>query len=102
MRCCPAVCLMAVVLAVFFSVFAWAEAPIGEPLQIELLPVVTAGLDHPLYVTHAGDGSKRLFIVEQGGRIRVLEQGALAPLPFLDITDRVRSGGEQGLLGVAF
>ena len=102
MRCRPAVCLTAVVLAVFFSAFAWAEAPIEDPFQIELLPVVTAGLDHPLYVTHAGDGSKRLFIVEQGGRIRVLEQGALAPLPFLDITDRVRSGGEQGLLGLAF
>ncbi len=102
MRCPLASCLKAAVLAVFFSAMAWADSPTEQPLQIELVPVITAGLDHPLYLTHAGDNSKRLFVVEQGGRIRVLEQGALTPLPFLDITDRVRSGGEQGLLGLAF
>jgi glucose/arabinose dehydrogenase len=43
-----------------------------------------------------------LFIVEQAGRIRIVQQGSLLPTPFLDITPLVRSGGEQGLLSVAF
>jgi glucose/arabinose dehydrogenase len=60
------------------------------------------GLDQPVFVTGAGDGSGRLFVAEQPGRIRVVLDGALSPTPFLDITDRVTSGGERGLLGVAF
>jgi glucose/arabinose dehydrogenase len=58
------------------------------------------GLANPLYITHAGDD--RLFIVEQPGRIRIVQQGTLLETPFLDITALVRSGGEQGLLSVAF
>lgn len=102
MRRPAAALLNAAVLAVFYSLTAWADPPSQRPLSIELLPVITTGLDHPLYLTHAGDGPKRLFVVEQAGRIRLVEQGVLAPLPYLDITDRVRSGGEQGLLGLAF
>jgi len=60
------------------------------------------GLDQPVFVTSAGDGSGRLFVAEQAGRIRVIENGALLPTPFLDIRDRVTSGGERGLLGLAF
>jgi len=60
------------------------------------------GLVQPLYVTHAGDGSGRLFIVEQGGRIRLLSQGTLQSVPFLDISELVLAGGERGLLGLAF
>lgn len=70
--------------------------------HVSVEPVVTAGLVQPLYVTHAGDGSGRLFVVEQGGRVRVIVGNALQPAPFLDLTDRVRSGGERGLLGMAF
>src|SRR6185369_9836869 len=69
--------------------------------QIDLEPVL-ADLDQPLYVTGAGDGSHRLFIVERQGRIKVLLPEAAAPTTFLDITDRVGSGGERGLLGLAF
>jgi glucose/arabinose dehydrogenase len=69
---------------------------------IALTPIVTGGLRDPLYVTHAGDGSGRLFVVEQPGRIRIVENGRLIEPPFLDISRRVRSGGEQGLLGLAF
>ena len=50
----------------------------------------------------AGDGSGRLFVAEQAGRIRVVEDGTLVDGPFLDITDRVTAGGERGLLGLAF
>jgi glucose/arabinose dehydrogenase len=52
-------------------------------------------------VEHAGDA--RLFVLEQGGRIRIIQDGILLPAPFLDISDRVGSAGnEQGLLGLAF
>ncbi len=68
---------------------------------IELQPVAD-GLSSPLYLTSAGDGSGRLFIVEQAGRIRILSGGELPDTPFLDISGRVRFGGERGLLGLAF
>lgn len=55
---------------------------------------VAAGLSQPLLATHAGDGSGRLFIVEQPGTIRILDaDGTLLDRPFLDIRDRV---GDQG------
>lgn len=74
----------------------------GSLPAVALEPVVSGGLRHPVYVTHAGDGSGRLFVVEQPGRIRLVKGGRLLGTPFLDITDRVRYGGEQGLLGLAF
>ena len=61
------------------------------------------GLDHPVDVQHAGDGSGRLFIVEKAGRVRVVRDGRLLEAPFLDITGRVTSlSSEQGLLGLGF
>ena len=72
------------------------EAPIPD---IALKEVVT-GLRNPVHVT--GDGSGRLYIVEQHGAIRVLENGRLQPQPFLDLSAKIESGGEKGLLSVAF
>jgi glucose/arabinose dehydrogenase len=63
---------------------------------------VVDGLEAPLFVTGAGDGSGRLFVAEQPGRIRTRRDGVLDPKPFLDIADRVAYGGERGLLGFAF
>ncbi|MEP6753083.1 MAG: PQQ-dependent sugar dehydrogenase [Candidatus Dormiibacterota bacterium] len=63
---------------------------------------VAGSLQSPVYVTGAGDGSGRLFIVEQVGLIRVMKSGRLLPTPFLDIRSLVASGGERGLLSVAF
>ena len=69
---------------------------------------VAGGLRNPLELVHAGDGSGRLFIVEQIGVIRVFDkdQNLLLPTPFLDLTDSVipitRRGDERGLLGLAF
>jgi glucose/arabinose dehydrogenase len=64
---------------------------------------LVSGLADPVFVTHAGDGSQRLFVVEKPGTVRILANGELLPQPLLDITDRVRSSGsEQGLLGLAF
>ncbi|MEO7368039.1 MAG: PQQ-dependent sugar dehydrogenase [Gemmatimonadaceae bacterium] len=55
----------------------------------------------PVYVA-SPPGDSRLFVVEQAGRIRVVKNGVVSPTPFLDITSRVKSGGEQGLFSVAF
>jgi len=59
-------------------------------------------LQSPVFVTGAGDDSGRIFIVEQAGRIRIVKNGVLLPAPFLDIRSLVASGGERGLLSVAF
>jgi glucose/arabinose dehydrogenase len=67
------------------------------------LESVASGFDRPLFVTHAGDGSGRLFVVEQGGRIRVVKAGAALAAPFLDLSRALdNSKGERGLLGLAF
>jgi len=70
--------------------------------QIDISTVVVPGFTRPVQVTHAGDGSGRIFVVEQEGRIRILDNGVVLPIPFLDIASRVASVGEQGLLSVAF
>lgn len=80
---------------------AACPAPDATPPTLSLQPVTT-GLDQPVHLTHAGDGSGRLFVVEQPGRIRIVRGGTLLPAPFLDIGPRVLAGGEQGLLSVAF
>jgi len=69
--------------------------------QIELQQLAT-GFTRPVYLTHAGDGSGRLFVVEQSGIIKIIRNGQTLATPFLDIRDRVESGGEKGLLSVAF
>ena len=71
------------------------------PFEIALTPIVEGGLTRPTYLTDAGDG--RLFVVEQPGRIRIIKNGQLLDQPFLDITAKVStSGNERGLLSVAF
>ncbi|MFN8391789.1 MAG: PQQ-dependent sugar dehydrogenase [Bdellovibrionota bacterium] len=66
------------------------------------LDLVASGLTKPVLVTNAHDGSGRLFIIEQGGKIRIMKNGTLLPTPFLDIHTLVSTDGEQGLLGLAF
>src|SRR3990170_4687138 len=75
--------------------------PQAPPTSVSFVPVV-GGLTLPVHVGHAGDGSRRIFIVEQAGRILILDNGSVLPAPFLDIRARVLSGGEQGLFSVAF
>ncbi len=94
------------------SVVAPTSAPMPEatqaaPFQPEAVnltftPIIT-GLTQPIFVTHAGDGSDRLFVVERRGVIWVYAPGQAEPALFLDIRDRVTDAGqEQGLLGLAF
>jgi glucose/arabinose dehydrogenase len=74
--------------------FAWVE--------------VFTGLDSPLFLTHAGDGSGRLFVMEQVGFVLIIEDGALHSEPFLDVSRLISqdvhqgSYSERGLLGLAF
>jgi glucose/arabinose dehydrogenase len=63
---------------------------------------VTGGLPQALYVTHAPGEANRLFIVNQDGTIRILQRGRLLPGAFLNLRGRISSGGERGLLGLAF
>src|SRR5690606_15201142 len=79
-------------------------APTFNPDQVSLaLAPVAEGLSGPLFVTHAGDGSGRLFVVEKPGTIHIISEGQVVQPAFLDLTDRVgSSGSEQGLLGLAF
>jgi glucose/arabinose dehydrogenase len=60
------------------------------------------GLQLPVHIAHAGDGSGRMFVVEQGGRVQLLQAGAPQSPPFLDIASRVSCCGERGLLSMAF
>jgi glucose/arabinose dehydrogenase len=57
--------------------------------------------DEPTYLT-APHGDSRRFVVERGGRIRIVKGGRILPEPFLDISDQVQTGGESGLLSMAF
>lgn len=70
--------------------------------KVKWTPFAT-GLSKPVGVYAAHDGSGRLFVLEQAGKIRVVTKaGAVEKTPFLDIAARVKSGGEMGLLGLAF
>jgi glucose/arabinose dehydrogenase len=81
-------------------------APTPQAVTISLAQIAdlsTVGGSEPVAITNAGDGSGRLFIVEQPGRIRIYNGTQLLATPFLNITSIVNSGGaEQGLLGLAF
>ena len=68
--------------------------------QIVLTPIAT-GLSQPTYITAAGDGSGRLFVVEQAGQIVVVKNGTVQSTPFLSLSN-VSCCGERGLLSVAF
>ena len=77
-----------------------------NPEFIVKLDVVAEGFNSPLYATHAGDGSNRLFVVDQIGIVYVIENDELVSQPFLDISDKIVdldvTYDERGLLGLAF
>ncbi len=76
--------------------------PIASVWAAVTLKPVVSGFEAPTDIVHAGDGSNRLFLVQQGGLIRILRNGALQTTPFLDLSPLLLSGGERGLLGLAF
>jgi glucose/arabinose dehydrogenase len=77
--------------------------PSGPPVGTGVgLQEVVSGLSFPLYLTAPAADFTRLFVVEKTGRIRIVKDGLLLPDPFLDLSSHVSTGGEQGLLGLAF
>jgi hypothetical protein len=79
-----------------------AAAPADSFLGVQLVPIAT-NLLKPIGITNAGDGSGRLFITLQDGKIIIWNGTQVLPTPFLDIDPLVNStGSEQGLLGLAF
>jgi glucose/arabinose dehydrogenase len=76
--------------------------PVELPnLSLTLQPAYN-GFAAPVYVTGAKDGSGRLFVVEQGGRIKVVDKGAVQAAPYLDVSALISTGSERGLLGLSF
>jgi glucose/arabinose dehydrogenase len=82
------------------AVVGAASAALAQTPQIVLQQIATAS--SPVAMTHAGDGSGRLFVVQQTGQIRVWDGSTLLGTPFLDIDPIVNTNGEMGLLGLAF
>jgi glucose/arabinose dehydrogenase len=66
------------------------------------LRTISTSLSVPVYLTAPPGDTARLFVVEKGGRIRIIDHGSLLPAPFLDLSAQVSNGAEQGLLGMAF
>ena len=88
-----------VALAALVSACAVGAAP--ERAQFQPRPLAS-GFSQPIFVTGAKGEAGRLYVVEQGGVVYVLERGKRRAAPFLDIRSLVTAGGEQGLLGLAF
>ncbi len=84
-------------LVLFFSVSTFAQFTLEEAFP-------NLSFSSALYLTHPGDGSNRLFVLERSGRVKVFDNSpsVSSVKTYLDITDRVASGGEMGLLGLAF
>lgn len=84
------------------SILSWGGSAASAALDDVSLALeeVASGLARPIGLVNAGDGSGRLFVVEKGGIIRVIEDGRLLPSPFLTVT--VSTDSERGLLGLAF
>jgi glucose/arabinose dehydrogenase len=99
-RMCGTIAHAVVVAAV--GVAAVAGTASAQSVTLQRVQVAS-GLTKPVFVTHAPNDFDRIFIVEQNGRIRVLDLNSGTMTVFLDIINRVRStGNEQGLLGLAF
>jgi len=79
------------------TTFATDPSP-GAPT----LRLVTSALSSPVFVTAPPGDTLRLFVVEQGGRVRVLRRDTLLTTPFLDLRGKINSGGEEGLLSLVF
>lgn len=77
------------------------QSPPSE-YQISVSNIIASGFQSPLQITNAADGSGRLFVVEQTGKIKIIKGGSVLAQPFLDITPKISCCGERGLLGLAF
>jgi glucose/arabinose dehydrogenase len=79
-----------------------SSSPAAPSVTAITTQAVASGFTRPLDLEQPGDNSGRLFVVEQGGTIRIIQNGAVLPQPFLNIAGKVITGGEMGLLGLTF
>jgi glucose/arabinose dehydrogenase len=77
------------------------EPPYTGYVTLTLVPLAS-GLDSVTNITHAGDGSHRLFLTLRNGRILIFDGSQMLATPFLDLSSLVSCCGERGLLGLAF
>ncbi len=89
------------------SVLAWGVAALLAGASAQTAPAVTfepfvSGLKQVTAITHAGDGSNRLYVAQQDGRVRMIENGEIRNSLFLDAQKLTRADGERGLIGLAF
>ncbi len=90
--------VLLVALTTSLSVVALAQSAVPFRLQTNYM----TGLSSPVLLTNAKDGTRRIFIVERAGTIKVAPTGSSTTTNFMVINTRVLSGGERGLLGLAF
>jgi glucose/arabinose dehydrogenase len=65
------------------------------------LSTFAQGFERPVFMADPNDGTGRMFVIEQGGHIHIVQDGEILPDPLLDLSDQVSGGAEQGLLGLA-
>ncbi len=99
-RCC--IGFLALLLSAASHAAPCVESPNERDFPAIALQKIVGGFRNPVHIAHAGDDSGRLFVVEQHGIIRIIQNGKVLNEPFLDIREKVVSGGEKGLLSVAF
>jgi hypothetical protein len=87
-----------ILFALFAAGFTNLVSAAVPPLKTQ---IVASGFDRPLFAT-APNGDPRLFVVEQGGLVKVLQNGTVLPTPFLNLSASVDTTGERGLLGMTF
>lgn len=107
-------CIVLALSVLACNVVSAARAYAAPPAQIESvdgsmqLELVATGVDHPVGIAIPPDGSGRIFVVEQTGKIRIIQDGVLLPAPFLNLTKKLPSKEfiateyETGLLGLTF
>ena len=100
------VLILILLAAMSVPVIAQNDIVAPDPDQYQLQQIA-GGMSLTLYATHASDGTNRLFVLEQAGKINIVRDGVVEPTPFLDLTslvnqDVTRGYSEQGLLGIAF
>src|SRR4026208_519661 len=90
------------ILLLLFLILVLSENVRAQSPTLQLQSITSTRLKSPTYVTNSNDGSGRMFILEQSGRILVVPRPGASPTVFLDLTDRVLTSTERGLVGLAF